>query len=118
MTVIFPLPQDNLSEVLTQIGKGEHLRVQAFDRTSAKPIAEGELATVDNQVDPATGTFRLKGIFKNENNALWPGQFVNMHFIVNVRKNVVTVPTRAIQRGPKGDYLFVVKPDSTVEMRN
>jgi multidrug efflux system membrane fusion protein len=118
ITVVFPLAQDYLSQVLAEMQNGQSLRVEAFDRTHANAIAQGELATIDNQVDPATGTFRLKGTFKNDNTALWPGEFVNLRFIVSVRKNALTVPTRSVQRGPKGNYIFVVKQDSTVEMRN
>jgi multidrug efflux system membrane fusion protein len=118
ITVVFPLAQDYLSQVLTEMKNGQSLRVEAFDRSHPNAVAQGELATIDNQVDPATGTFRLKGTFKNENTALWPGEFVSLRFIVSVRKNALTVPTRSVQRGPKGNYLFVVKADSTVEMRN
>lgn len=117
ITVIFPLAQDYLSQVMTGLKKGQPMRVEAYDRTSAKPVGVGQLLTIDNQVEQASGTFRLKAVFPNEDTALWPGQFVNLRFIVSVDQKAVTVPSRAVQRGPKGDYLFVIKPDSSVEMR-
>lgn len=118
ITVIFTLAQDFLPQVAKQIRGGRPIRVDAFDRTQPQPIARGELLTIDNQIDPATGTLRLKAVFPNEETALWPGEFVNLRIVVGVRENAVTVPVRAVQSGPKGSYLFVVKPDMTVEMRD
>jgi len=117
ITVIFTLAQDYLSQVAQSMRRGEPLRIEAFDRSNPHPV-EGELLTIDNQVDQATGTFRLKGTFPNEDTALWPGEFVNLRFIVGTRKAAITVPTRSVQQGPNGSYLFVIKPDLTVEMRN
>ena len=117
ITVIFTLAQDDLTQVTQEMRRGQPLRVEVLDRTHPRPIAEGRLLTIDSQVEPATGTFRLKGTFANEDTALWPGEFVNLRFIVGVRKNAVTVPARSVQRGPDGNYLFVIKPDLTVEMR-
>ena len=118
ITVVFTLAQDFLPDVAREIRLGRPIRVDAFDRTQQPPVATGELLTIDNQIDPATGTMRLKGIFPNGDTALWPGEFVNLRLVVGVRENAVTVPARAVQRGPNGSYLFVVRPDMTVEMRD
>ena len=118
ITVIFTLAQDYLAQVMQEMRRGATLRVAAFDRTNPHPIAEGQLLTIDNQVEAATGTFRLKAQFLNEDLVLWPGEFVNLRFVVGVRKGALTVPTRSVQRGPNGNFLFVIKPDMTVEMRN
>jgi multidrug efflux system membrane fusion protein len=118
MTVVFTLAQDFLPQVLGAVRLGGVLRVQAFDRTGTQPVAQGQLLTIDNQVDPTTGTFRLKATFANDDTALWPGEFVTLRFVVGVDKQAVTVPTRAVQRGPNGSYVFVIKPDLTVAMRN
>ncbi len=118
ITVVFTLAQDHLPQVLEAMRHGEPLRVEAFDRTSPQEIATGRLLTIDNQVEQATGTFRLKATFANADTALWPGEFVKLRFIVGVLKNAVTVPARAVQRGPNGSYVFVIKPDLTVAMRH
>lgn len=117
ITVVFTLPQDDLSRVVTGMAAGGALRVQAFDRTTEQPVSEGKLLTIDNQIDPATGTFRLKAIFANAETRLWPGEFVSLRFVVGVRKGAVTLPARAVQRGPKGDFVYVIKADNTVELR-
>mgnify|MGYP001547879152 CR=1 FL=1 len=118
VSVIFTLAQDHLTQVLRAMHGGEPLRVEAFDRTGPSAVATGRLLTIDNQVEPATGTFRLKATFPNADSALWPGEFVNLRFVVGVNRNAVTVPTRSVQRGPGGSYVFVIKPDLTVAMRN
>ena len=76
-----------------------------------------KLTLIDNQVDQATGTIHLKAVFDNQEETLWPGQFVNMRLVVSIHKSAVTVPSRAVQQGPNGDYIFVIKPDDTVELR-
>lgn len=117
MAVVFTLSQEYLPEVLAGLRSGTPLRVEAFDRNSAKPIAVGTLLTIDNQIDQATGTFKLKATFPNQDTALWPGEFVNLRFLVGVRQGVVTVPDRAVQRGPDGNFVFIIKPDMTVALR-
>jgi len=117
ITVIFTLSQDYLPRVAAAMRGGQPLKVEAFDRTSDAAIAQGQLLTIDNQVDPATGTIRLRAVFANANEALWPGEFVNVRLVTGVSKNAVTVPDRAVQSGPNGSYLFVVRPDRTAEMR-
>ena len=117
ITVSFTLAQDVLPQVMAGMRRGEPMKVVAFYQAGQKPIAEGRLLTIGNEVDAATGTFRLKAAFANADTALWPGEFVNLDFIVGVRKNAVTIAARAVQRGPNGPYLFVVRPDMTVEAR-
>jgi membrane fusion protein, multidrug efflux system len=80
-------------------------------------LAEGTLSLVDNQIDQSTGTIRLKAIFANANGALWPGQFVNVRLLLRTLQQAVTVPSTAVQRGPDGMYVYVIKPDSTVAMQ-
>jgi multidrug efflux system membrane fusion protein len=117
ISVIFTLPQDQLQQVLVKIRGGGVLPVQAFDRDDTTKIADGKLATIDNQIDPTTGTYKLKAIFSNDNNVLFPNQFVNVHMLVDTKRNVVVVPTAAIQRGPQGTYVYVVSGGDTVNIR-
>jgi len=117
ISVIFTLPQQNLPEIQRLTAAGEKLAVIAYDRDSLKPLDAGQLAVVDNQIDAATGTIKLKATFENESLALWPGQFVNVRLLVETRKAGVVVPASVVQRGPSGPFAFVIKPDSTVEVR-
>jgi multidrug efflux system membrane fusion protein len=117
ITVVFTLAQDRLPQVLQAMHRGGALRVEAFDRANPQKVASGQLLTIDNQVEPTSGTFRLKATFTNDDTALWPGEFVTLRFIVGVSKNAVTVPARAVQRGPNGSYVFVINPDLTVTVR-
>ena len=116
ISVIFTLPQDQLQEVIKEMSTGA-LKAFATARTNGQILGEGTLALVDNQIDPNTGTVRLKATFPNANYALWPGQFVNVRLQVRTLQQVVTVPSPAIQRGPDGMYVYVIKPDSTVAMQ-
>jgi multidrug efflux system membrane fusion protein len=118
ISVIFTLPQDQLQQVLVKLRGGGQLPVQAFDRDDTTKIADGKLATIDNQIDPTTGTYKLKAIFSNENNVLFPNQFVNVHMLVDTKRNVVIVPAAAIQRGPQGTYVYVVSGGNTVSIRS
>jgi membrane fusion protein, multidrug efflux system len=118
ISVIFTLPQDQLQQVLSKIRGGGLLPVQAFDRDDTTKIADGKLATIDNQIDPTTGTYKLKAIFSNENNVLFPNQFVNVHMLVDTKRNVVIVPAAAIQRGPQGTYVYVVSEGKIVNIRS
>jgi membrane fusion protein, multidrug efflux system len=93
------------------------LPVEAYDRSGATKITSGILSTVDNQIDPTTGTLRLKAVFKNEDDTLFPDQFVNIKLLTDTKKNVVIVPVAAIQRGPQGTFLYVVNKNKTVEVR-
>jgi multidrug efflux system membrane fusion protein len=117
IAVIFPIPEDNLPQVLARLATGERLPVEAYDREMRQKLAAGSLLTVDNQIDPATGTVRLKAIFPNEKNELFPNQFVNARLLVEVKREVIVVPTSAIQRGPQGIFVYVVKDDRTATVR-
>jgi multidrug efflux system membrane fusion protein len=117
IAVLFTIPADNLPPVLNKLRGGVKLPVDAYDREDRVKIASGSLLTVDNQIDPTTGTSRLKAVFENTSNALFPNQFVNCRLLLEVKHNVVIVPAAAIQRGPSGSYVYAVNPDQTVTMR-
>jgi multidrug efflux system membrane fusion protein len=116
IAVIFSLPQDNLQAVSQHMNKGK-LAVDAYSRDDQTKIATGYLTTIDNQIDTTTGTGKLKAVFDNRDRSLWPNEFVNVHLLLEVRKNNIVVPSAAVQRGPQGTYVFTVKPDNTAEMR-
>ncbi len=117
IAVIFPLPEDNLPQVLERLKNGARLQVEAFDREMKEKLADGYLLTVDNQIDPNTGTVKFKAVFPNDRNELFPNQFVNARLLVEVRHDAVIVPAAAIQRGPQGTFVYIVKADRTVGMR-
>jgi multidrug efflux system membrane fusion protein len=117
ISVIFTLPEDQLPAVLKRMKTGA-LPVDAYSRDDLNKLAAGKLLTIDNQIDQTTGTGKLKAVFDNHDDALWPNQFVNVHLQLDVRKNSILIPTAAIQRGPQGTYVFVVKPDNTAEVRS
>jgi len=96
--------------------QGTPLTVEAYDRDNTIKLASGKLLTIDNQIDTTTGTYKLKAVFDNTKNELFPNQFVNVHLLVDTRKNVVQVPTTAILRGPQGAYVFAVGTDNTVKI--
>ncbi len=114
--VVFTLPQKNLSDVREAMLAGV-VPVLAFDQDGAKQLASGELLLIDNQIDQSTSTIRLKARFANEDDRLWPGEFVRARLLAETRRNAVTVPTVALQRGPQGLYVWIVKPDNTAEQR-
>lgn len=117
ISVIFSLPEDNLSQVLGKLRSGARLVAEAYDRDQKQKLATGTLLTVDNQIDPSTGTVKLKAEFPNRNNELFPNQFVNARLIVEVKHGALIVPAPAIQRGPQGTFVYVVKEDQTVALR-
>lgn len=117
ITVVFTIPEDSLSQVLAKLRAGVKLPVEAYDREQKNKIADGELLTVDNQIDTTTGTVRLKALFPNKDHALFPNQFVNARLQVDMLRGAIAVPAAAVQRGPKGDFVYVVKQDQTVEAR-
>jgi multidrug efflux system membrane fusion protein len=117
IAVLFTIPEDNLRDVLAKLRAGQHLPVDAYDRSGQTKIATGRVLTIDNQIDPATGTSRLKAVFDNKENALFPNQFVNARLLVDVRKTQILVPAVAIQRGPQGTFVYVIKPDNTADVR-
>lgn len=117
ITVLFTLPEDQLPRVLAKLGAGAKLGVEAYDRAGTTRIASGSLLTVDNQIDPTTGTSRLKAVFDNRDNELFPNQFVNVRLLLDVDEDAVVVPAAAVQRGPQGTYVYVVKAHQSVEVR-
>lgn len=117
IAVVFAIPEDNLPQVLAKLKAGEHPPLEAYDREQRQKLATGSLLTVDNQIDPSTGTVRLKAVFPNEDNALFPNQFVNARLLLDVEHGATLVPTAAIQRSPQGAFVYVVKADQTVAMR-
>jgi membrane fusion protein, multidrug efflux system len=117
IAAVFTIPEDNLPSLMKRLRSGEHLAVEAYDRSGNTKIATGELLTTDNQIDPTTGTVKLKAVFANEGHALFPNQFVNVRLLLDVRKDATIIPMAAIQRGPRGTFVYVVKPDRTAEVR-
>src|SRR6266849_6771146 len=117
IAVIFSLPQDQLPQVATKLRNGEQLVVDAFDRDDTTKIESGKLLTIDNQIDTTTGTYKLKAVFNNDRNLLFPNQFVNVHLLADVKKNLVIVPASAIQRGPQGTYVYVVQSGNTAKIQ-
>jgi multidrug efflux system membrane fusion protein len=117
IAVVFTIPEDDLPAVMRKVGAGEQLPVEAYDRAGQNHIATGSLLTVDNQIDQSTGMTRLKAVFPNEDDALFPNQFVNVRLLLDVRKGTVIAPVAAIQRGPQGTFVYVVQADHTVEVR-
>jgi multidrug efflux system membrane fusion protein len=115
-TVIFTLPQSDLGPVREAMLHG-NVSVLAFDQNDKVQLAEGHLLLIDNQIDQTTSTIRLKAEFPNEDERLWPGEFVRIRILITTYKDAVTVPPVAVQRGPDGFYVWVVKPDNTVEQR-
>ena len=116
ITAIFTLSEDQLPNVSQHMNKST-LQVDAYSRDDATKLATGKLLTIDNQIDQTTGTGKLKAVFENKANELWPNQFVNIHLLLETQKNVTVVPSAAVQRGPQGNYVYVMKPDKTVEVR-
>ena len=117
ISVIFTLPQDQLPQVMSKLRSGPQLSVEAWDRDDATKIANGKLATVDNQIDVTTGTYKLKAIFSNDTNILFPNQFVNVHLLVDTKHNVTIVPVAAIQRGPQGTYVYIAGPGDAAKIQ-
>ena len=117
ITVVFTIPEDSLPAVLDRLARGVRMPVDAYDREQRRKLASGSLLTVDNQIDPSTGTVRLKAVFPNTDNRLFPNQFVNARLLLDVKKEATVVPAVAIQRGARGAFVYVVKPDRTVEAR-
>lgn len=114
IAVIFTLPEDVLPKVAKQMRRGT-LEVDAFSRDDQTKLESGKLLTIDNQIDPTTGTAKLKAVFDNRDEKLWPNQFVNADLLLETRKNSTVVPTAAILRGPQGAYVYTVNPDKTVQ---
>ena len=117
ITVIFTIPEDHLPAVMAKLKTGEKLPVEAFDREHKRRLATGSLLTVDNQIDPNTGTVRLKAVFPNDDLELFPNQFVNAQLLLDTKHGTTIIPSAAVQRGPQGAFVYVVKDDQTVGVR-
>lgn len=116
ITVIFSVAEDYLPQIQEQMHKGQRMLVDAFDREQQKKIATGSLLTMDNQIDPTTGTLKLKAIFQNEDNSLFANQFVNARLLVDTEHGQTLIPTSAIQRNSQGAFVYVIKPDHTASL--
>jgi membrane fusion protein, multidrug efflux system len=117
IAALFSLPEDNLPAVVGRMRAGASLPVQAMSRDSGTQLAAGTLQTIDNTIDQTTGTFKLKAVFENRDRTLWPNQFVNARLLLDVKNNATVIPSVAVQTGSKGTFVYVVKPDKTVEVR-
>ncbi|MDF7673916.1 efflux RND transporter periplasmic adaptor subunit [Acetobacteraceae bacterium ESL0709] len=118
ISVIFTLPQNNLPEVQDQLDTRKELVVEAWNSDNTRKLATGSVKTLDSQIDTSTGTVRLRGIFANDDERLFPNQFVNAHLLVTTLHDVLLVPGGAVQTGPDGAFLYVVKDDSTITIRS
>jgi multidrug efflux system membrane fusion protein len=116
ITVVFTLPESEVHDVAEAMARGP-LTVSVNSREDGKHLADGVLKLIDNQIDETTGTIRLKAEFDNTGNSLWPGEFVMAKLLLRTDARVLTVPSNAVQRGPNGLYVYVVKPDNTAEFR-
>lgn len=117
ISVLFALPEDNVPAVLKRLHGGAQLSVSAYDRSNSTFLAAGRLQTVDNQVDTSTGTVKLRALFTNGDELLFPNQFVNVKLLVDTLHDATIVPGSAVQTGPQGQFVYVVKPDDTVAVR-
>jgi multidrug efflux system membrane fusion protein len=117
ITVIFPIPEDDLPDIMPQLNAGATLQVAAYDRANVKLLATGRVTAVDSQIDTTTGTVKVRAEFDNTDDALFPNQFVNAQLLVKTLHNAVTVPTAAVLRGAPGTYVYVVNADNTVSVR-
>jgi len=117
ITVIFTIPEDHLPELLDKLRAGARLPVDAYNREQTRKLATGQLLTLDNQIDPNSGTVRLKAEFANKHHELFPNQFVNARLLLDTKRGATVVPTAAIQRSPQGTFVYLVKPDQTVTAR-
>ena len=117
ISVLFTIPEDSLPAVTQKLRAGAHLPVEAYNRDNSKKLASGKLVTLDNQIDSSTGTSKLKAVFDNTDNALFPQQFVNMRLLVDTLNNQLVVPNVAIQNGQQGTFVYVVDSDSRVHLK-
>ena len=117
ISVLFTIPEDSLPQVTQQLRAGAHLPVDAYNRDNSKKLASGTLVTVDNQIDNTTGTSKLKAVFDNKDNALFPQQFVNIRLLVDTLTNQLVVPNVAVQNGQQGTFVYVVDDQSKVHLK-
>jgi multidrug efflux system membrane fusion protein len=117
IAAVFTIPQDSLPAVLARLRAGRVIEVEAYDREQKVKLASGRLLTADNQIDPATGTIKLKAQFPNEDGSLFPNQFINLRLHLDTRREATIVPSAAVQRGVQGTFVYVLKEDKTVALR-
>jgi membrane fusion protein, multidrug efflux system len=117
MSVLFNVPEDSIDAIMSQVRNGATLSAEAWDRAQTTKLATGTVAVVDNQIDPTTGTVKLRAMFGNKDNELFPQQFVNIRLLISTLHNQTTVPVAAIQRGATGNYVYSINGNSTVSMR-
>jgi membrane fusion protein, multidrug efflux system len=117
IAVDFSIPEDNLPQVIKDLRAGQELPVDAFDRDLKAQLATGTLETFDSQIDQTTGTIKMKAVFPNTDYSLFPNQFVNVKVLVDTLHDTLLVPAAAVQRNPQGTFVYVVKPDNTIEVR-
>jgi multidrug efflux system membrane fusion protein len=117
ITVVFTLAEDTIPQLLKQLHAGQTLSATAYDRTNTQRLASGQLQSVDSQIDPTTGTIKLKAIFPNTDESLFPQQFVNVVLLLDTLHGATLVPQSAIQRGAPGTYVYIINPDKTVSVR-
>jgi multidrug efflux system membrane fusion protein len=120
ISVVFTLPEGNLRDITKKLktnGADESLAVAALDPQNNQVLGQGELRAMDNQVDEATGTIKLKAVFQNRQFELWPGQFVNIRLLVDTRRQQLVVPSSAVNQGPSGEFIYIIRPDLVAEVR-
>ncbi len=117
IAVLFTLPEEQIPQVVSRMRTGQ-LPVDAYDSNDRAKLASGRLETLDNQIDPTTGTVRLKAVFENRESVLWPNQFVNVHLQLQTLPNATVVPAAAVQRGQQGTYVYVVDQNKTAQVAN
>ncbi|MGA3399402.1 MAG: MdtA/MuxA family multidrug efflux RND transporter periplasmic adaptor subunit [Acetobacteraceae bacterium] len=117
ISVLFSVPEDNLPDIIQRVRGGATLSVAAYDRANVKLLATGQLATIDNVIDTTTGTLKLRAMFANPDELLYPNQFVNARLLVNTMQNIVRVPVPAVQRGEPGTFVYVINANNTVSVR-
>jgi multidrug efflux system membrane fusion protein len=120
ISVVFTLPEGNLRDITKKLktnGTDESVAVAALDPQNNQVLGQGELRAMDNQVDEATGTIKLKAVFQNRQFELWPGQFVNIRLLVDTRRQQLVVPSSAVNQGPSGEFIYIIRPDLIAEVR-
>ncbi len=117
ISVIFSVPEDNVAAISARLRAGAVLPVEAYDRTNTSHLASGHVAVLDNVVDTSTGTVKLRAVFDNADETLFPNEFVNARLLVDTIHGAVLVPASAVQTGPDGQFVYVIKPDNSVQVR-
>jgi multidrug efflux system membrane fusion protein len=117
ISVLFAIPEDNLPEIIKRLRAGATLSVEAYDRSNSTLLATGKLSNVDNVINTTTGTLNIRSMFDNQNDELYPNQFVNVHLLVNTMQDSVRVPVPAVQRGEPGTFVYIINANNTVSVR-